>query len=133
MPQTSENILRRLQVPVVRAGDRYLISWTPELVWPGLQPGEQLVSAAKPPDHRGAILSTNRMVLARGPADDRQYPQGAPFYTLTGFHFLHVAGGLLGMILQGGVLGLRGEFLRPVHRQIELTAAVVQLAASGRG
>jgi cell division protein FtsI/penicillin-binding protein 2 len=74
-----------LQVPVVLAGSRYLISWTPELVWPGLQPGEQLVSTAKAPDHRGAILSTNRMVLARGPADDRQYPQGAPFYTLTGF------------------------------------------------
>ena len=74
-----------LQVPVVRAGSRYLISWAPELVWPGLQPGEQLVSTAKAPDHRGAILATNRMTLARGPADDRQYPQGAPFYTLTGF------------------------------------------------
>ncbi|HWH66513.1 MAG TPA: penicillin-binding transpeptidase domain-containing protein, partial [Gaiellales bacterium] len=74
-----------LQVPVVRAGSRYLISWAPELVWPGLQPGEQLVSTAKAPDHRGAILATNRMTLARGPADDRLYPQGAPFYTLTGF------------------------------------------------
>ena len=74
-----------LQVPVVLAGSRYLIRWAPELVWPGLQPGEQLVSTSKAPDHRGAILATNRMVLARGPADDRQYPQGAPFYTLTGF------------------------------------------------
>ena len=74
-----------LQVPVVRAGSRYLIRWAPELVWPGLQPGEQLVSTAKAPDHRGAILATNRMTLARGPADDRLYPQGAPFYTLTGF------------------------------------------------
>ena len=42
----------RLQVPLVLSGSRYLISWSPELVWPGLQPGEQLVSsaqAARPP------------------------------------------------------------------------------------
>src|SRR5689334_22127349 len=69
-----------LQVPVVQAGTRYVIRWAQELVGRGLQPGEQLVTTAKPPDHRGAILATNRMVLARGPADDRQYLQRALFF-----------------------------------------------------
>ena len=34
---------------------------------------------------------------------------------------------------QLGVLGLRGQLLRPVQGQVELAAAVVQLAGLGRG
>jgi serine protease Do len=34
---------------------------------------------------------------------------------------------------QGRVVGLRGQGLRPVHRQVELAAAVVELAGLGRG
>ena len=36
------------------------------------------------------------------------------------------------MRLQFFVLGLRGEFLCPVHRQVELAATVVQLTGAGR-
>ena len=75
----------RLVLPLVEAQGAYRISWAPHMAWPGLEPGEQLQRVARAPDHRGAILSHDRQVLARGPADNRQYPQGAPFYTITGF------------------------------------------------
>jgi beta-lactamase class D len=74
-----------LTLPLVEAKGAYKISWAPHMVWPGLTPGEQLARVARAPDHRGAILARDREVLARGPADNREYPQGAPFYTLTGF------------------------------------------------
>jgi penicillin-binding protein A len=74
-----------LQLPLVRAGDRYQIRWSPQLAWPGLAAGESLVRDIKEPGKRGAILAGDGTVLARGPADNREYPQGAPFYTLTGF------------------------------------------------
>jgi len=75
----------RLVLPLVQVKGAYRISWGPQMVWPGLEPGEQLARVSRAPDHRGAILDRNRQVLARGPAGNRVYPQGAPFYTLTGF------------------------------------------------
>jgi peptidoglycan glycosyltransferase len=75
----------RLVLPLVEVKDAYRVAWSPEMVWPGLQPGEQLARVARAPDHRGAILDRDRHVLARGPAGNREYPQGAPFYTVTGF------------------------------------------------
>jgi penicillin-binding protein A len=79
------SVTGRLVLPLVQAKGAYRISWGPQMAWPGLEPGEQLQRIDRAPDHRGAILSHDRQVLARGPANDRQYPQGAPFYTVTGF------------------------------------------------
>src|SRR4051794_17447696 len=75
----------RLVLPLVEVNGAYRISWAPEMVWPGLEPGEQLQQVARAPDRRGAILDRDRQVLARGPAGNREYPQGAPYYTITGF------------------------------------------------
>ena len=74
-----------LSIPLVRSGDRYQIDWSPQMTWPGLTAGERLARSSRAPDHRGAILSTDRSVLARGPADDRVYPQGEPYFQLTGY------------------------------------------------
>ena len=75
----------RLVLPLVQTNGAYKVSWGPQMAWPGLEQGEQLARKARAPDHRGAILSRTRQVLARGPASNREYPQGAPFYTITGF------------------------------------------------
>ena len=74
-----------LTLPLVRAGSRYQINWSPQMAWPGLAAGETLVRKVSTPQGRGSILASDGTVLARGSADDRKYPQGAPFYTLTGF------------------------------------------------
>jgi len=74
-----------LTLPLVDVKGAYKVSWAPQMVWPGLASGEQLARVTRAPDHRGAILARDREVLARGPADNREYPQGAPFYTITGF------------------------------------------------
>jgi peptidoglycan glycosyltransferase len=70
-----------LTLPLAKTAAGYRIDWSPQLAWPGLQPGEHLSRSSRVPGHRGAILASDRSVLAEGPAGDRQYPQGAPFYT----------------------------------------------------
>jgi penicillin-binding protein A len=74
-----------LTMPLAKTAAGYRIGWTPQLAWPGLLPGEHLSRTSRVPDHRGAILAGDRSVLADGPSDHRLYPQGAPFYTVTGF------------------------------------------------
>jgi beta-lactamase class D len=75
----------QLVLPLVKGTHAYRISWSPQLAWPGLEAGEQLERVTRAPDRRGSILARDRQVLASGPANDRTYPLGAPFYTLTGF------------------------------------------------
>jgi cell division protein FtsI/penicillin-binding protein 2 len=74
-----------LALPVVRVGGGYRVAWTPQLVWPGLTAGEHLARRAVAPTTRGAILSRDLTVLARGAADARTYPQGAAFSVITGY------------------------------------------------
>ena len=74
-----------LVVPLVRVDDRYTVDWSRSLVFPGLRTGESLRRVATQPDRRGAILSRERMVLARGPVTAREYPQGGAFAFVTGF------------------------------------------------
>jgi penicillin-binding protein A len=74
-----------LTLPVVRVGNGYRVAWTEQLTWPGLAAGEHLARRVVQPDSRGAILASDLTVLARGPADAREYPQGAPFSLVTGY------------------------------------------------
>jgi cell division protein FtsI/penicillin-binding protein 2 len=60
------------------------VAWTPQQTWPGLVAGERLARRLKQPVSRGAILAGDKTVLAGGPADAREYPQGAPFSLITG-------------------------------------------------
>jgi transpeptidase family protein/MecA-like transpeptidase family protein len=60
-----------IAVPV--SGQR--VDWTPQLVFPGLQPGEELRRRTRAP-RRATILSRDGKVLARGPADSRTSPLG---------------------------------------------------------
>jgi peptidoglycan glycosyltransferase len=73
-----------LEIPVVEEDGRYWVSWKPLLTFPGLEDGERLARQARPPAKRGAILARDRTVLARGPADAREYPRGTPFAIITG-------------------------------------------------
>jgi len=73
-----------LHVRVIRIEDRYRIGWDRSLTFPGLAEGERLSRVARPPHRRGAILSSDREVLARGPADAREYPEGSAFAIITG-------------------------------------------------
>ncbi|HEY0389996.1 MAG TPA: penicillin-binding transpeptidase domain-containing protein [Gaiellales bacterium] len=75
----------RLVLPLVQVRNAYRIAWEPQLAWPGLARGERLERVSRVPDRRGRILSNDRQALAHGPANSREYPQGAPFYTITGF------------------------------------------------
>jgi penicillin-binding protein A len=74
-----------LTMPVVRVASRYRIAWTEQQTWPGLTSGEHLARRVVRPTSRGAILARDQTVLARGSADAREYPQGAPFSLLTGY------------------------------------------------
>src|SRR5262249_40409009 len=65
--------------------NRYRVAWTRQLTWPGLAGGEHLARRVIQPSSRGAILGRDLTVLARGPADAREYPQGAPFSLITGY------------------------------------------------
>jgi beta-lactamase class D len=74
-----------LTLPVVQVANRYRVAWTKQMTWPGLTSGEHLARRVIAPDSRGAILARDMTVLARGPADAREYPQGAPFALITGY------------------------------------------------
>ena len=60
---------------VVPAGEDG-VGWAPHLVFPGLDPGENLTRETRAP-RRGRIISADREVLAEGPADARVSPLGA--------------------------------------------------------
>jgi beta-lactamase class D len=75
----------QLTLHLVRGSSRYQISWGPQLAWPGLLPGETLARTTRAPKTRGKILADDRTVLAQGFGANRVYPQGAPFYEVTGF------------------------------------------------
>ncbi len=55
------------------------VEWTPNLAFPGLQPGEQLTRTSRPPE-RAALRSRDGKVLATGPGESR----GSPLGTLAG-------------------------------------------------
>ena len=74
-----------LSIPLTETAGRYAVDWSRSLTFPGLQPGETLRRAVREPTRRGAILSHDRQVLARGPATAREYPQGTAFAVITGF------------------------------------------------
>jgi penicillin-binding protein A len=62
---------RELELPV--ADGR--VAWTEALAFPGLKPGARLTRTSDVPE-RGALLSRNRKVIARGPAEARVSPLG---------------------------------------------------------
>jgi cell division protein FtsI/penicillin-binding protein 2 len=52
------------------------VEWSPNLVFPGLEPGEELTRETSPP-RRGRLLSRDGRVLAQGPPSARVSPLGA--------------------------------------------------------
>jgi peptidoglycan glycosyltransferase len=69
----------RLVVPL--AGDK--IAWSPNLVFPGLEPGERLVRRSQIPE-RAPILGRDGTPLAEGPATGRSSPLGAAGQSVAG-------------------------------------------------
>ena len=69
----------RLVLPL--AGDK--IAWSPNLVFPGLGPGEHLVRRAQVPE-RAPILARDGTPLAEGPAASRSSPLGAAAQSVAG-------------------------------------------------
>ena len=69
----------RLVLPL--AGDE--IAWSPNLVFPGLEPEERLLRDARIPE-RAPILAPDGTALAEGPAESRSYPLGAAAQSVTG-------------------------------------------------
>ena len=69
----------RLVLPL--AGDK--VAWSPNLVFPGLGPGERLVRNARVPK-RAPILARDGTPLAEGPATSRSSPIGAAAQSVTG-------------------------------------------------
>jgi penicillin-binding protein A len=59
------------------------IDWTPNLVYPGLKPGERLVRRTRTPG-RAAILAADGTPLAEGPAYARSSPLGASATAVAG-------------------------------------------------
>jgi cell division protein FtsI/penicillin-binding protein 2 len=64
-------ISRDLLLPV----EEERVEWSPNLVFPGLAPGQQLTRQTRPP-RRGRLLSRDRKVLAEGPPEARVSPLG---------------------------------------------------------
>ena len=69
----------RLVLPL--AGEK--IAWSPNLVFPGLGPGERLVRRAQVPE-RAPILARDGTPLAEGPAASRSSPLGAAAQSVAG-------------------------------------------------
>jgi cell division protein FtsI/penicillin-binding protein 2 len=59
------------------------IAWSPELVFPGLEPGGRLVRRARVPE-RAPILARDGTPLAEGPAASRSSPLGAAAQSVAG-------------------------------------------------
>jgi beta-lactamase class D len=59
------------------------VTWTPNLTFPGLAPGERLRRRSEPPE-RGTLRSRNGKVLAKGPAESRSSPLGALAGSISG-------------------------------------------------
>ena len=78
-------VTQTMSVPVVHTRRGQRIVWTRALAFPGLEPGEQLVSRVVVPPGRGKILDFTGHVLAEGPATARVYPQGSAFALVTGY------------------------------------------------
>lgn len=74
-----------LRLPLVAGTHRDQVAWSPNLVFPGLAPGERLSRRVRVPSGRGQILARDRTPLATGPAPDRQYPAGSAFSLVTGY------------------------------------------------
>ena len=83
--RTFGRVTQRMSVPVVHTRRGQRIAWTRALAFPGLEPGEQLVSRVLVPKGRGRILDFTGHVLAEGPATARVYPQGSAFAIVTGY------------------------------------------------
>ncbi len=62
----------RMEIPVSDAG----VEWRPDLVFPGLEQGEQLTRRTTPPE-RAKILARNGTTIVSGPADKRVPGPGA--------------------------------------------------------
>ena len=63
------------------AGDK--IAWSPNLVFPGLAPGERLVRNARVPE-RAPIVARDGTPLAEGPATSRSSPLGTAAQSVAG-------------------------------------------------
>ncbi|HEY2869472.1 MAG TPA: penicillin-binding transpeptidase domain-containing protein [Gaiellales bacterium] len=83
--RTYGRVTQTMSVPVVHTRRGQRIAWTRALAFPGLEPGEQLVSRVVVPHARGKILDFTGHVLAEGPATARVYPQGSAFALVTGY------------------------------------------------
>jgi penicillin-binding protein A len=59
------------------------IAWAPNLVFPGLRRGEQLVAETELAP-RAPILAADGSALAEGPADEREHPLGSSAIDVTG-------------------------------------------------
>jgi peptidoglycan glycosyltransferase len=71
----------QLRLRVVDDGDAKRIAWTPELVFPGLAPGERLRRTTRMPD-RADLLARDGTPLAQGPM--RTSPLGATAQAIVG-------------------------------------------------
>jgi penicillin-binding protein A len=74
-----------LRLPLTLAPHGYRVTWSPNLVFPGLLPGERLVRRATAPHTRGRIRARDGTVIASGPAWARVYPLGSAFADVTGY------------------------------------------------
>jgi penicillin-binding protein A len=59
------------------------VTWTPNLTFPDLAPGDRLRRRSEPPE-RAPLRSLNGKVLARGPAESRSSPLGALAGSISG-------------------------------------------------
>jgi len=73
------NVVASLAVPYADGG----IAWDPSLVFPGLEPGEQLENRIDLAP-RATILARDGSALAEGPAEEREHPLGSAAIDVTG-------------------------------------------------
>ena len=79
------HVHQTLHLRLVTAPAGFRVLWAPQLVFPGLEPGEHLRTHTKAPYTRGAIRARDGEILASGPASNREYPQGSAFSDVTGY------------------------------------------------
>lgn len=79
--QAFGQVTGRIELPLNDNDD--LVTWQPSLVFPGLNPGEQLDRKTKAPP-RAKILTRDGKILAEGPAAARSSPLGASALAIAG-------------------------------------------------
>lgn len=95
------HVHQTLHLRLVTAPAGFRVLWAPELVFPGLEPGEHLRTHTKAPYIRGAIRARDGEILASGPASNRVYPQGPAFSDVTGYVKTPAAERVAGRVAKG--------------------------------